>query len=33
LLPVNFGGKFGGKYFYFGGKNKLIPIFTSENFL
>jgi len=30
LLSVNFGGKIGGKCFYFGGKNKIIPIIASE---
>ena len=32
LLPVNFGGKFGGNYFYFGGKNRIISIIVSEIF-
>ena len=31
LLPLFFGGKFGGKGFYFGGKNQNIIFYRTEN--
>ena len=31
LLPVFYGGKFGGKGFYFGGKNQNIIFYRTEN--
>ena len=31
LLPLFFGGKFGGKDFYFGGKNQNIIFYRIEN--
>jgi hypothetical protein len=31
LLPLFFGGKFGGKGFYFGGKDQDIIFYRTEN--